>query len=161
MHPNAELLQRLFSALDRHDHRAMAACYHPEATFRDIAFDLRGRRRIHSMWHMICEGDIRAKFKVVHADEEEGRVRIVDTYTFGATKVPPKRGRSVRNVVESRLRFREGLIIEHRDACDARAWAKAALGGPVGFLAGRIRFLRSWTARRKLRDFVSNHSEYR
>jgi len=161
MHPNAELLQRLFSALDRHDHRAMAACYHPEATFRDIAFDLRGRRRIHSMWHMICEGDIRAKFKVAHADDYEGRVRLVDTYTFGATKSPPKPGRLVRNVVASRLRFRDGLIIEHRDACDARAWAKAALGGPIGFLAGRMRFLRSWAARKKLRGFVEKHSEYR
>ena len=161
MHPNAALLHRLFSALDRHDHWAMASCYHPDATFRDIAFDLRGKRKIHSMWHMICESDIRAKFKVIHADDEEGRVRVVDTYTFGATKVAPKRGRPVHNIVQSRLRFRDGLIIEHRDACDARAWAKEALGGPIGFLAGRIRFLRSWTARKKLKKFVDAHFEYR
>ena len=160
MHPNAELLQRLFSALDRHDHWAMAACYHPEATFRDIAFDLRGRRQIHSMWHMICEGDIRVKFKVAHADDHEGRLRLVDTYTFGAIRLAAKRGRLVRNVVTCQLRFRDGLIIEHRNTCDARAWAKAALGGPIGFFAGRMRFLRSWKARRNLRDFVEKRSEY-
>ena len=43
MHANEILLRRLFDALDRHDHAAMAACYQPDATFRDIAFDLRGR----------------------------------------------------------------------------------------------------------------------
>src|SRR3954462_7066779 len=105
MHPNAALLDRLFTALDRHDHATMAACYHLDATFRDIAFDLHGRKEIHSMWHMICEGDIRATFEVVHADEQKGKVKLVDTYPFGATKDPPKPGRPVRNVVDSRFLF--------------------------------------------------------
>ena len=161
MHPNEDLLHRLFSALDRHDHRTMASCYHPAATFRDIAFDLRGSRQIHGMWHMICKGDIRATFKVVHVNDQEGRVRLVGRYTFGATKSPLKRGRPVRNVIDSRLRFRDGLIIEHRDICDARAWARSALGGPIGFLAGRIRFLRSHAAKKKLNGFVVKCFEYR
>ena len=161
MHSNADLLHRLFTALDRHDHRAMASCYHPAATFRDIAFDLRGSRQIHGMWHMICKGDIRATFKVVHANDQEGRVRLVDRYTFGATRKPLKSGRPVRNVIDSRLRFRDGLIIEHRDTCDARAWAKSALGGPIGFFAGRIRFLRSHAAKKKLDGFVVNRFKYR
>jgi ketosteroid isomerase-like protein len=160
LHPNADLLHRLFTALDHHDHRTMASCYHPEATFRDIAFDLRGRPQIHSMWHMICKGDIRATFKVAHASDQEGRVRLVDTYTFGASKAPPKRGRPVRNVVDSRFQFQDGLIIEQLDFCDARAWAKAALGGPIGFLAGRIRFLRSRAAGKKLEGFVANRLGY-
>jgi len=88
-------------------------------------------------------------------------VRLVDTYTFGATKAPSKRGRPVRNVVDSRLRFQDGLIIEQLDFCDARAWAKAALGGPIGFLAGRIRFLRSRAARKKLDRFIATCLGYR
>lgn len=35
-----------------------AACYHPDATFEDIAFPLRGKKQIHGMWHMIAETDL-------------------------------------------------------------------------------------------------------
>ena len=38
--------------------------------------------------------------------------------------------------------------------------AKAALGGTKGFVAGRVRFLRSLTAQRKLEAFVGKHPEY-
>jgi len=43
MHSNAIVIERLFTSLDRHDHRAMADCYDENATFHDIAFDLNGR----------------------------------------------------------------------------------------------------------------------
>jgi hypothetical protein len=156
MHANGLLLQRLFTALDGHDHRTMAKCYAPAATFRDIAFDLEGKR-IHAMWHMICENtDIRATFEVLHADDAEGRVALVDHYTFTDT------GAKVRNVIESRFRFEQGFIVQHRDECDARAWARMAFdGGFRGLLAGNVRFARSLTARRKLRAFIQTHPEYR
>ena len=67
------------------DHEAMASCYHSSATFEDIAFDLRGVRQIHAMWHMICERDIRVTFEVLDADEHNGRVNVVDDYTFSST----------------------------------------------------------------------------
>lgn len=161
MHPNAALLHRLFTALNHHDHATMASCYHPAGVFRDIAFDLRGKKQIHSMWHMICLGDIGATFEVLEVDDREGRVKVVDTYTFGATTDPPHPGRKVRNVIDSWFRFEDGMVVEHRDSCDAREWARAALGGPLGFLAGRIRFLRSWKAKKKLDAFVEKHHEYR
>ena len=43
MHPNADVLNRLFAALNRHDHTAMADCYDEHATFTDIAFEIDGR----------------------------------------------------------------------------------------------------------------------
>ena len=156
LHPNYFLLQRLFTALDQHNHATMGSCYHAEATFHDIAFNLERRQRIQSMWHMICEGtDIRAEFEVVHANEQEGRVNLVDDYTFTDT------GRHVHNVIDSRFRFRDGLIAEHRDLCDAHAWGAMALGGVGGFLAGRIRLLRSLKANRLLQKFIETHPEYR
>jgi hypothetical protein len=148
MHPHAQLLERLFTSLNRHDAGAMAEAYHPDARFRDIAFDLRGRTAIHDMWRMICAGDIRATFEVVEADDRQGRVRLVDEYTFTDT------GRRVRNQIDSRFRFADGLIIEHHDVCDARAWAAMAIGGAGGFLAGRVGFLRRMKARRKLASFA-------
>jgi ketosteroid isomerase-like protein len=150
MEGNAAILELLFSNLNRHDHQEMAKCYHPQASFHDIAFDLHGKGQIHSMWQMICEGDIRVTFEVVEASKQEGFVKLVDEYTFSET------GRRVRNSIESRFRFQDGLIIEQRDSCDARAWAAMAIGGPKGFLAGRFHFLRSWKARGMLRRFISN-----
>lgn len=155
-HPNAVTLQRLFTALDQHDHATMAACYHPRATFRDIAFDLRGKREIHAMWHMACQTDIRTTFEVLQADERRGHARVVDVYTFGRNP-----GRRVTNVIDSRFLFdADGLIVEQRDSCDARAWARAALGGPLGFVAGRSGLLRSLVAKLTLAAFLRRHPEY-
>ena len=155
MHPNAALLQRLFRALDRHDHQTMASCYHPDATFRDIAFDLRGKRQIHSMWHMICEGDIRTSFKIDEVDDRTAFVTVVDDYTFRA------KGRKVHNVIQSRFRFKDGSIVEQQDSCDTRKWASMAIGGVGGFLAGRISLLRVAKARRTLDTFIETHPQYR
>jgi hypothetical protein len=130
----------------------MADCYHPAATFHDIAFDLLGKEQIGSMWEMICGGDIRSRFEIVRADEATGAARVVDEYTFTDT------GRRVRNEIESHFRFRDSLIIEHLDLCDARVWAAEALGGVDGFLAGRFRFLRAWKARAKLRNFQADNA---
>ena len=152
MHPHALLLERLFTSLNRRDHNAIAECYHTNATFRDIAFDLHGKEEIHNMWRMICAGDIRATFEVVQADDEQGRVRLIDEYTFSDT------GRKVRNVIDSQFRFDDHLVIEHRDVCDPRAWASMAIGGVGGFLAGRVAVLREVKARRKLAKFVAEHA---
>lgn len=160
MHPNGLLLERLFTSLDQHNHEAMAACYHPQATFRDIAFELRGQRQIHAMWHMICQpdghdSDIRTTFAVQQVDEDTGRANVVDDYTFHET------GNKVHNVITSEFRFQDGLIVEHRDNCDPRLWGKMAFGGIKGWMAGRVRWLRSRAARKLIRAFEENHPEYR
>ena len=70
-HPNAGVLTRLLPRFNRHDHTAMAGCYDENATFSDIAFDLNGRKQIHAMWHMICEGDIQTRFEIVKSTSGE------------------------------------------------------------------------------------------
>ena len=154
MHPHHELVSRLFMALDRHDAETMAGCYHESARFKDIAFDLRSRRDIHAMWQMIClTSDLRATFQVRDVDDAGARVALVDHYTFRQT------GRKVRNEIESRFTFRDGLILSQEDVCDPAAWGAMALGGLRGFLAGRIRLLRSRAAARLLAEFRSAHPE--
>lgn len=160
MHANAALLNKLFTALRERDHATMASCYHPDARFRDIAFDLDGRTQIHSMWRMICSGDIKAEFEVLDADDHAGRVRLAETYHFGASKDPPKPGRPVHNAIESRFLFKDGKIQQQDDDCDAKEWARQAVGGIAGFLAGRIRLLRSRKAKAKLAKFAETHPEH-
>lgn len=154
MHPNAALLTKLYRCLDSKDHRGMAACYHPDATFQDIAFTLRGRKRIHAMWHMISETDLRATFTVTAADDQTGTADLVDDYTFRDT------GRHVRNVIRSEFRFRDGLIVEHRDACDALKWGMQALGPGKGLLSWLIPGARAAKAESKLSAFIGSHPEY-
>ncbi len=52
---HARLIRGFYAAFHRRDHEAMAACYAPEAQFRDPVFmDLTGWR-IAAMWRMLCE----------------------------------------------------------------------------------------------------------
>ena len=161
-HPNAMLIARLFAALDEHDAEAMATCYRTDkVTFHDIAFDIHEKPRLYGMWRMICEGEsgIRVSVKSIEADDLRGEARIVDRYQFGKDTKKGKAGRPIVNEITSRFCFHDGLIEEQTDFCDARTWAEQAIGGLGGWLAGRLRFLRSFTANRKLGRFLREHPD--
>ena len=159
IHPNAALIERLFAALNAHDASAMATGYHLDnPTFHDIAFDFKTRREIHDMWRMICEGDSEVVVNVEQVDADDQRGVRPGSSTgplFGRNKKKGKAGRPVVNHITSRFGFRDGLIVEQiGDDCDPRAWAKQALGGPLGWIAGRSRSARAGAAHRKLKKFL-------
>lgn len=155
MHKNLLLIEKLFTSLDNHDHQSLADCYHSEAIFKDIAFDLHGRKQIHAMWHMICEGDIRVMLKAFDADEKTGKAELVDEYIFRDT------GRLVKNKITSHFKFDNGLVVEQIDTCDAEDWAKQAFGGVGGFIAGNVGFLRCLAASRKFNKFIAGNPQYK
>jgi ketosteroid isomerase-like protein len=154
MHPNAALVEKLYGCLDRKDHHGMADCYHPDATYDDIAFNLRGKKQIHAMWHLIAETDLRASFTVTGADDRSGGANLVDDYTWRDT------GRRVHNVIRSEFRFRDGLIVAHRDSCDTLKWGTQALGPLKGVLSWLLPTVRRSLAKKKLAHFVKRHPEY-
>lgn len=150
-----DLISQWLAAYQRSDHAAMAACYHEQATFEDIAFQLSGKKQIQAMWHMICDNGITVvEDSPPHVDGDCVVLRITDHYTFSST------GRPVKNPITCRFRFRDGLIVEHCDECDPKSWAQKAMGGMKGWLAGRISYLRRSAARKKLAAFISKHPEY-
>jgi len=134
---NAECVQRLYRALQRRDGAAMAACYAPQAHFRDPVFDLRAAR-IGAMWRMLCArgADLRLEFGDVRADATTGQARCQAWYTFSAS------GRRVHNVIRAGFRFDDGLIVEHVDDFDFWRWSRQALG-PAGLLLGWSPLLRN------------------
>src|SRR5688572_8479639 len=112
MHPNEQLITNLYNAFQRRDGEAMAACYHPDATFSDPVFtDLRGAEP-GNMWRMLCERgkDLQVTFRDVKADDTNGSAHWEATYSFSRS------GRKVHNIIDSTFKFKDGKIIEHKDS---------------------------------------------
>ncbi|MCY7349063.1 MAG: nuclear transport factor 2 family protein [Cytophagaceae bacterium] len=157
MHPNEALLTRFYQAFAQRDFATMAACYHPDATFNDPVFTLKGRE-IAAMWHMLCLNaeDFSASFSHVEADDQRGSTRWEAHYRFSRTN------RSVHNRIRATFEFREGKIITHRDQFSFWRWAAMALGG-VGYLLGGTAFMQrrvQTNARTSLDKFIAQHPEY-
>jgi ketosteroid isomerase-like protein len=138
-----ELIQRLYTSLDRGDGEAMAACYLPGARFRDPAFGELDGREAGDMWRMLTgrSEDLRVELVEHHAHGQTGYARWIARYTFTAT------GRPVVNDVRARFRFEDGFIAEHEDSFSFWRWSRQALG-PVGLVLGWTPFLRAATRRR-------------
>lgn len=138
MTQETQILESLLSALGRKDHEAMAALYHPEATFEDEVFRLKGKE-IGDMWHMLCSRgkDMQLSFDSVRSDAP-GRVKghWEPVYTFSAT------GRKVVNRIDTEIEIRDGLIWKQRDRFNFWRWSSQALGLP-GMLLGWTPMLRA------------------
>ena len=146
---SSELIERFYSAFDRKDGDAMAACYAPDARFSDPAFgELRGEQ-VGAMWRMLTA---RAQdLSVELREHDDAGARWVARYTFGRT------GRKVVNDVRASFVFRDGLIAEHDDNFSFHAWSRQALG-PAGLLLGWTPILRSKVraqARADLEKFIA------
>lgn len=138
MHPHAQLLTDFYSAFQRRDAQAMAACYHPDAEFSDPAFPgLRGAQ-VTSMWRMLCERgkDLELTFRDVQADDHTGRAHWDARYSFSGT------GRKVLNRIDAEFEFKDGKILRHTDRFDFWTWSRQALG-PAGLLLGWTPLLRN------------------
>lgn len=131
MERNRDLIRRLYGALDRRDGDTMAACYLPDATFRDPVFGTLQGEEIASMWRMLTKGakDLRAELVEYDADERSGHARWRAEYLF-----PPTR-RHVTNEVQASFRFGSGAIAEHVDDFSFFTWCRQALG-PTGLVLG-------------------------
>lgn len=139
MHPNAQLLETFYAAFARRDAAAMAACYHADASFSDPVFPALDGDGVRAMWAMLCANgkDLRLEVGPISADDTQGRAHWDAHYTFSGT------GRPVLNRVDATFRFRDGLIVEHRDVFDFHRWATQALG-----LSGRLLGGTGWLQRK-------------
>lgn len=143
MHPNELTLTRFYTAFAALDPDAMAACYAPEASFRDEVFTLSGRDEVMGMWRMLCDAvqkrgrdDWQLVFRDITADSGAGSAHWDARYRFSAT------GRMVLNRIDARFHFTaDGRIVQHRDRFDFWRWSRQALGAP-GLLLGWSPLLR-------------------
>lgn len=131
MHPNEERLERFYTAFAEGDHATMAASYADDARFSDPVFPDLDADGVRAMWRMFCTSgnDIAVSFGGIKADDASGSARWEAVYAF------PKTGRRVHNDISAAFRFRDGLIVEHRDTFDLYRWSRMALG-PLGTALG-------------------------
>ena len=133
---NQQTIERFYEAFGQCNGAAMTACYAPDAHFFDPAFgDLHGAD-IGAMWRMLTSRatDLKIELHEREADEETGSAHWIARYTFST-------GRPVVNDIQAKFRFQDGLIADHVDDFDFRAWAKQALG-PSGHLVALVPPLR-------------------
>ena len=142
-HPNAALIRRFYDAFAVLDAATMAGCYAPDAHFEDEVFMLEGRDQVGAMWAMLCAATRdngrdawRLEASEIHADDRQGVAHWQAHYRFSAT------GRRVHNRIDASFRFRDGLIVGHRDRFDFWSWSRQALGAP-GVLLGWSGMLRN------------------
>ncbi len=157
MNVNEQLINKFYKAFAQKDYHTMAECYHPEAKFKDEAFDLKGSKQIGAMWEMLIERgtDLRIEFSNVQANDSTGRASWEAWYTFSST------GNKVHNIIDANFTFKEGKIFTHRDSFNFHRWASQSLGitgkllGWTGFLHQKVRTtsmsgLENYMARKEL-----------
>lgn len=129
MNKHQELLERFYKAFQRLDWETMAACYHPEARFKDPAFTLEGEE-LGLMWKMLCTRakDFDLNFELGKVDEMQGVVNWEANYLFSKT------GRKVNNKIKASILFKDGLIYKHDDEFDFWRWSRQAIGLPAYIL---------------------------
>ena len=127
------LIRRFFDAFAALDGAAMAACYHPQASFSDPVFpDLRGGEP-GAMWRMLTaaaarSGDFRVDYRIARSEERKAQVLWEAHY-------PYRPGRKVHNRVRSTLTVWDGAIVRHVDEFAFWSWSRQALGAS-GWLLG-------------------------
>lgn len=131
MHPNAALIEKLYTGLRALDPETMADCYHPQAVFSDPVFPRLEGEEVPAMWRMLCAGarDLNLEFHDAQADDDTGSARLEAVYTFPAT------GRRIHNIITARFTFQDGRILRHEDRFGLWRWSRMALG-PTGTLIG-------------------------
>ena len=152
MHPNAQLIERFYTAFQHKDYAIMQACYHDEAVFNDPAFGKLDSAKVKAMWQMllIASKDLKATHKSVQANNSTGSAHWEAWYSFSRT------GRQVHNIIEARFEFKDGKIFRHTDTFNFYRWSKMAFG-PIGVLLGWTSFFHnkvSETAIASLKKFM-------
>ncbi len=151
---NAELINKFYSSFNERNAASMLACYRPDVAFTDPTFGTLKGDRARAMWSMLCARavDLVVEHDHVKADDTSGSAWWYATYKYGTTH------HEVRNFVQAKFEFSDGLISKHTDDFDLHHWAAQALG-TSGLLLGGFgpfqRILRR-KANAKLDAFIEN-----
>lgn len=148
--PSSTVVDRFYEAFAKGDTAAMAACYHPMATFEDPAFGPLDREGVCAMWAMLLgrSTDLTVTHHIPSEASALVRARWEARYTFTRT------GRKVLNRIEATFTLEDGLIRTHRDRFSFWAWARQAFG-TTGLLLGWTPWFQGKVRREALRALAT------
>ena len=146
MTPAEETIQRLYESVKRGRPEEAAECYCDDATYRDIAFDLKGKDDIAAMWRLVCSRGVEVEFEDIRTEGDQVKGHWVFDYDFHGTN-------PVHNEMDSTFTFRNGKIFVHHDEASRWRWATQALGYPKGALVTVFPFILRRQARGELERF--------
>src|SRR5688572_27314647 len=128
---NKAVIENFYRAFHARDAATMAKSYHDQAHFSDPVFPDLDAAGVRAMWTMLTKRatDLTVEASDFHVDGDRGTCKWVARYTFAATK------RFVENRINATFTFKDGLIVDHRDAFDFWRWSRQALG-PAGIVLG-------------------------
>ncbi len=150
------VIERLYQAFQKQDGAAMAACYHPDATFSDPVFPNLKGKEIGAMWQMLLaasEGKLKVRYGHTDVQAGQGKALWIADYIFSATGLP------VHNVISAKFTFKDGLIYTHQDSFDLHRWSSMALGLP-GSLLGHTPIVQNTLrtqAGARLKEWIQAH----
>lgn len=132
-------MNSFYSAFQEHDARKMGECYHPKVTFSDPVFKNLNAEETKAMWAMLIDTakeNLKIDYHSVIADKQSGECIWEAFYPFSKT------GNEVHNIIHTKMKFQDGLIIEHHDHFNFWRWSSMALG-TAGLILGWTPFLKS------------------
>ena len=126
-----QLIDDFYKAFHARDAAAMSRMYDDAAHFSDPVFPALDAAGVRAMWTMLTAraSDLTVTASDIESDGDTGKCRWVARYTFTATK------RFVENRIVAEFKFRNGLILDHRDTFSFWRWSRQALG-PAGLVLG-------------------------
>jgi ketosteroid isomerase-like protein len=121
---NRAVIDRFYTAFQRHDAATMNACYAPDVRFRDPVFEQLKGDEARGMWSMLHSRNsgLELTYEIGKVSDAEGEASWVAKYRFPAT------GRDVENHVQSHFWFKDGLVTRQEDHFNLWQWAAMALG---------------------------------
>ncbi|WP_370392565.1 nuclear transport factor 2 family protein [uncultured Winogradskyella sp.] len=150
------LIQKFYEAFNALNANEMVSCYHPEVTFEDPAFGVLKGENAKQMWYMLCESqkgkDFQVSYSNIKVDGTTGSANWEAFYVFSKTQ------RKVHNKISANFKFKDGLIIEHKDDFSLHNWAKQALGFK-GWLLGGTKFFKrklQQQTHKTLQNYIQN-----
>jgi ketosteroid isomerase-like protein len=143
MTPAEGTAQRLYESIKRGDAATATECYCDDATYQDIAFDLKGKENIAAMWRLVCSREVKVEYGDIRTEGSKVKGHWVFDYKFHGTN-------PVHNEMNSTFTFRDGKIATHHDSASRWKWAKQALGIPKGALVTVLPFILRIQAKKEL-----------
>jgi len=123
--PHLQIIEEFYSGFAAGNSSTMNSCYHPEIIFKDPVFGVLKSTDVQDMWEMLIEksqGQLRIRFSHLKANDGKGSADWKAYYTFSSTN------RQVKNVIQAKFEFKEGLIVKHTDTFSLYEWSKQAFG---------------------------------